>query len=105
SLPDPASASPHDVARFFAGLDDAGRRAPVRPHPLVVGWGSVFGPIDAAVRPGRGEAGPIGEAQGEGAHTRAHQLLGHAEGKQALLEGQGQGGLAGVAACVVDAEG
>ncbi|MFE6844948.1 alpha/beta hydrolase [Streptomyces sp. NPDC057686] len=37
SLPDPASASPHDVARFFGGLDDAGRRELVRRHPLVVG--------------------------------------------------------------------
>ncbi|MFE2548361.1 alpha/beta hydrolase [Streptomyces sp. NPDC059355] len=37
SLPDPASASPHDVARFFAGLDDAERRELVRRHPLVVG--------------------------------------------------------------------
>ncbi|MEV0411245.1 alpha/beta hydrolase [Streptomyces sp. NPDC050448] len=36
-LPDPASASPHDVARFFAGLDDAERRELVRHHPLVVG--------------------------------------------------------------------
>ncbi|WP_327280102.1 MULTISPECIES: alpha/beta hydrolase [unclassified Streptomyces] len=37
SLPDPASASPHDVARFFAGLDDAERRELVRRHPLVAG--------------------------------------------------------------------
>ncbi|WP_328619445.1 alpha/beta hydrolase [Streptomyces sp. NBC_00354] len=37
SLPDPASASPQDVARFFAGLDDAERRELVRHHPLVVG--------------------------------------------------------------------
>ncbi|MFD9515841.1 alpha/beta hydrolase [Streptomyces sp. NPDC059979] len=37
SLPDPATASPHEVARFFAGLDDAARRELVRSHPLVVG--------------------------------------------------------------------
>ncbi|MFI5999467.1 alpha/beta hydrolase [Streptomyces sp. NPDC051366] len=37
SLPDPASASPQDVARFFAGLDDAERRELVRHHPLVAG--------------------------------------------------------------------
>ncbi|WP_327360723.1 alpha/beta hydrolase [Streptomyces sp. NBC_01296] len=36
-LPDPASASPHDAARFFAGLDDAERRELARRHPLVVG--------------------------------------------------------------------
>ncbi|MFF1337590.1 alpha/beta hydrolase [Streptomyces sp. NPDC058290] len=36
-LPDPASASPHDVARFFAGLDDAERRELAGRHPLVVG--------------------------------------------------------------------
>ncbi|MET9885454.1 alpha/beta hydrolase [Streptomyces sp. NPDC006430] len=36
-LPDPASASPYDVARFFAGLDDRGRRELVHSHPLVVG--------------------------------------------------------------------
>ncbi|MGW8781712.1 alpha/beta hydrolase [Streptomyces sp. NPDC055796] len=37
SLPDPASASPRDVARFFAGLDDSARQELVRRHPLVVG--------------------------------------------------------------------
>ncbi|KOV38128.1 MULTISPECIES: alpha/beta hydrolase [Streptomyces] len=36
-LPDPATATPHEVARFFAGLDDAARTALVRTHPLVVG--------------------------------------------------------------------
>ncbi|MYT20799.1 hypothetical protein GTW69_10940, partial [Streptomyces sp. SID7760] len=36
-LPDPADASPQDVARFFAALDDAERRELVREHPLVVG--------------------------------------------------------------------
>lgn len=37
SLPDPATAPPREVARFFAGLDDAARRELVRSHPLVVG--------------------------------------------------------------------
>ncbi|MEW1639735.1 alpha/beta hydrolase [Streptomyces sp. NPDC093801] len=36
-LPDPADADPHEVARFFAGLDGAVRRELVRAHPLVVG--------------------------------------------------------------------
>ncbi|MGW1937440.1 alpha/beta hydrolase [Streptomyces goshikiensis] len=36
-LPDPAGATPQEVARFFAGLDDADRRELVRRHPLVVG--------------------------------------------------------------------
>ncbi|MFB8394128.1 alpha/beta hydrolase [Streptomyces yangpuensis] len=36
-LPDPATATPSEVARFFAGLDDTQRAALVRSHPLVVG--------------------------------------------------------------------
>ncbi|GLX34194.1 hypothetical protein Sros01_02670 [Streptomyces roseochromogenus] len=36
-LPDPASATPREVARFFAGLDETGRRELLRSHPLVVG--------------------------------------------------------------------
>ncbi|MCY0949537.1 alpha/beta hydrolase [Streptomyces sp. H27-S2] len=36
-LPDPASAPPAGVARFFAGLDTAALRYLVRTHPLVVG--------------------------------------------------------------------
>ncbi|MFB6540089.1 alpha/beta hydrolase [Streptomyces noursei] len=36
-LPDPASASPAGVARFFAGLTDAQQRALVARHPLTVG--------------------------------------------------------------------
>ncbi|MGW7100981.1 alpha/beta hydrolase [Streptomyces sp. NPDC054838] len=36
-LPDPATASAPEVARFFAGLDDARRRALLSRHPLVVG--------------------------------------------------------------------
>ncbi|MFE2145815.1 alpha/beta hydrolase [Streptomyces sp. NPDC059456] len=36
-LPDPAGTPPHEVARFFAGLDDAERGELVRRHPLVVG--------------------------------------------------------------------
>lgn len=35
--PDPASAPPSEVARFFAGLDTAERQHLVRAHPLVVG--------------------------------------------------------------------
>ncbi|MDX3536852.1 alpha/beta hydrolase [Streptomyces sp. MB09-01] len=37
ALPDPATATPREVARFFAGLDDAARRELLREHPLVVG--------------------------------------------------------------------
>uniref|UniRef100_A0AAU2K3F9 Alpha/beta hydrolase family protein n=1 Tax=Streptomyces sp. NBC_00049 TaxID=2903617 RepID=A0AAU2K3F9_9ACTN len=37
ALPDPASAAPGEVARFFAGLDGPAREALVRAHPLVVG--------------------------------------------------------------------
>ncbi|MFD8410351.1 alpha/beta hydrolase [Streptomyces sp. NPDC059650] len=36
-LPEPATASAYEVARFLAALDEAGRRGPVRRHPLVVG--------------------------------------------------------------------
>ncbi|GAA0287887.1 alpha/beta hydrolase [Streptomyces polychromogenes] len=36
-LPDPAGASPREVARFFAGLDEDARRGLMRAHPLVVG--------------------------------------------------------------------
>ncbi|MEU9303738.1 alpha/beta hydrolase [Streptomyces sp. NPDC048269] len=37
ALPDPVSATPREVARFFAGLDEAARQELVRSHPLVVG--------------------------------------------------------------------
>ncbi|MGW6613299.1 alpha/beta hydrolase [Streptomyces erythrochromogenes] len=37
ALPDPSTATPQEVARFFAGLDEAARAALVRSHPLVVG--------------------------------------------------------------------
>ncbi|WP_327411850.1 alpha/beta hydrolase [Streptomyces sp. NBC_01233] len=37
ALPDPATATPREVARFFAGLDEAERRELLRDHPLVVG--------------------------------------------------------------------
>ncbi|MEU8437715.1 alpha/beta hydrolase [Streptomyces sp. NPDC029216] len=37
ALPDPATAGPHEVARFFAGLDEGARRELLRAHPLVVG--------------------------------------------------------------------
>lgn len=36
-LPDPARATPSEVARFFAGLDGSRARDLVRAHPLVVG--------------------------------------------------------------------
>ncbi|MEV6684574.1 alpha/beta hydrolase [Streptomyces sp. NPDC051130] len=36
-LPDPATASASEVARFFAGLDDTARGELLRRHPLVVG--------------------------------------------------------------------
>ncbi|MBW5484883.1 alpha/beta hydrolase [Streptomyces bambusae] len=36
-LPDPATASPYEVARFFAGLDESARLLLVRRHPLVAG--------------------------------------------------------------------
>ncbi len=53
SLPDPATATPHEVAVFFAGLDDAARRELVRSHPLVVGN------LDGAPLPLRYEANRI----------------------------------------------
>lgn len=37
ALPDPATATPREVARFFAGLDEAACRELLRDHPLVVG--------------------------------------------------------------------
>ncbi|MFB7463423.1 alpha/beta hydrolase [Streptomyces sp. NPDC056224] len=37
ALPDPASATPREVARFFAGLEEAARRELAGAHPLVVG--------------------------------------------------------------------
>ncbi|WP_327266333.1 alpha/beta hydrolase family protein [Streptomyces sp. NBC_01232] len=55
-LPDPATAAPHEVAAFFAGLDDAARRALVRSHPLVVGN------LDGAPLPLRYEANRIAAA-------------------------------------------
>ncbi|MET9604359.1 alpha/beta hydrolase [Streptomyces sp. NPDC006512] len=36
-LPDPQTAPPAEVARFFAGLDETRRRELLRAHPLVVG--------------------------------------------------------------------
>lgn len=53
ALPDPAGATPHEVARFFAGLDEAARRELVRSHPLVVGN------LDGAPLPLRYEANRI----------------------------------------------
>ncbi|KOG45785.1 hypothetical protein ADK75_29565 [Streptomyces virginiae] len=53
SLPDPATATPLEVAAFFAGLDDAARRDLVRAHPLVVGN------LDGAPLPLRYEANRI----------------------------------------------
>ncbi|MFE2528386.1 alpha/beta hydrolase [Streptomyces sp. NPDC059382] len=37
TLPDPASATPREVAAFFTGLDESGRRRLLLRHPLVVG--------------------------------------------------------------------
>ncbi|MDX6759681.1 alpha/beta hydrolase [Streptomyces sp. F8] len=56
ALPDPATATPREVARFFAGLDDAGRAALVRSHPLVVGN------LDGAPLPLRYEANRLAVA-------------------------------------------
>ncbi|WKV70281.1 alpha/beta hydrolase family protein [Streptomyces sp. PCS3-D2] len=56
ALPDPATATPHEVARFFAGLDAAARTALVRSHPLVVGN------LDGAPVPLRYEANRIAAA-------------------------------------------
>ncbi|MEU6294186.1 alpha/beta hydrolase [Streptomyces erythrochromogenes] len=55
-LPDPATAAPREVARFFAGLDDAARAALVRSHPLVVGN------LDGAPLPLRYEANRLAVA-------------------------------------------
>ncbi|WP_030774079.1 alpha/beta hydrolase [Streptomyces sp. NRRL F-2664] len=59
ALPDPATATPHAVARFFAGLDDAARAALVRSHPLVVGN------LDGAPVALRYEANRLAAATGE----------------------------------------
>ncbi|MFJ9547817.1 alpha/beta hydrolase [Streptomyces erythrochromogenes] len=56
ALPDPATATPQEVARFFAGLDDAARAALVRSHPLVVGN------LDGAPLPLRYEANRLAVA-------------------------------------------
>ncbi|MFC9586586.1 alpha/beta hydrolase [Streptomyces yangpuensis] len=56
TLPDPATAEPSEVARFFAGLDDAHRAALVRSHPLVVGN------LDGAPLPLRYEANRLAVA-------------------------------------------
>ncbi|MER7730530.1 alpha/beta hydrolase [Streptomyces erythrochromogenes] len=56
ALPDPATAAPREVARFFAGLDDAARTALVRSHPLVVGN------LDGAPLPLRYEANRLAVA-------------------------------------------
>ncbi|MFJ4775891.1 alpha/beta hydrolase [Streptomyces sp. NPDC088762] len=56
ALPDPAGATPREVARFFAGLDEAARGELVRSHPLVVGN------LDGAPLPLRYEANRIAVA-------------------------------------------
>ncbi|THA86838.1 alpha/beta hydrolase [Streptomyces sp. A0592] len=56
ALPDPATATPQEVARFFAGLDDTARAALVRSHPLVVGN------LDGAPLPLRYEANRLAVA-------------------------------------------
>lgn len=55
-LPDPATAEPREVARFFAGLDEGARRELLRRHPLVVGN------LDGAPLPLRYEANRIAVA-------------------------------------------
>ncbi|MFD6230838.1 alpha/beta hydrolase [Streptomyces sp. NPDC060232] len=56
ALPDPATATAYEVARFFAGLDGAARSALVRAHPLVVGN------LDGAPLPLRYEANRLAVA-------------------------------------------
>ncbi|MFE5718172.1 alpha/beta hydrolase [Streptomyces erythrochromogenes] len=56
ALPDPSTATPQEVARFFAGLDEAARAALVRSHPLVVGN------LDGAPLPLRYEANRLAVA-------------------------------------------
>ncbi|MFJ1566014.1 alpha/beta hydrolase [Streptomyces erythrochromogenes] len=56
ALPDPATATPQEVARFFTGRDDAARAALVRSHPLVVGN------LDGAPLPLRYEANRLAVA-------------------------------------------
>ncbi|OEJ34878.1 alpha/beta hydrolase [Streptomyces subrutilus] len=64
ALPDPATATPHEVTRFFAGLDEAARRELVRSHPLVVGN------LDGAPLPLRYEANRLAiAATGEARHA------------------------------------
>lgn len=73
-LPDPARASPREVARFFAGLDDAERRGLVRSHPLVLGN------LDGAPLPLRYEANRLavlatGEARFASLASPGRQIL------------------------------
>ncbi|MGW6947006.1 alpha/beta hydrolase [Streptomyces xanthophaeus] len=55
-LPDPADATPYEVARFFAALDEDARRELLHRHPLVVGN------LDGAPLPLRYEANRIAVA-------------------------------------------
>ncbi|MGW5850251.1 alpha/beta hydrolase [Streptomyces sp. NPDC055254] len=73
-LPDPASAAPQEVAHFFAGLDDSGRRELLRRHPLVLGN------LDGAPLPLRYEANRIavtatGEARYASLAAPGRQIL------------------------------
>ncbi|MFD5148252.1 alpha/beta hydrolase [Streptomyces sp. NPDC058401] len=73
-LPDPARATPAEVARFFAGLDETGARELVRAHPLVVGN------LDGAPLPLRYEANRLavlatGEARFASLAAPGRQIL------------------------------
>lgn len=73
-LPDPATAPPREVARFFAGLDDTERRELVRSHPLVVGnlEGS---PVRLRYEANRIAATATGEARYASLATPDRQIL------------------------------
>ncbi|MFJ5807680.1 alpha/beta hydrolase family protein [Streptomyces sp. NBC_01426] len=73
-LPDPASAPPREVAAFFAGLDESGRRRLLLRHPLVVGN------LDGAPLPLRYEANRLavlatGEARFESLAGPGRRIL------------------------------
>ncbi|MGW6685226.1 alpha/beta hydrolase [Streptomyces sp. NPDC054961] len=73
-VPDPAGASPREVARFFAGLDEARTQGLVRSHPLVVGN------LDGAPLPLRYEANRLavlatGEARFASLAAPGRQIL------------------------------
>ncbi|MFJ3838190.1 alpha/beta hydrolase [Streptomyces sp. NPDC054904] len=74
-LPDPWTAAPAEVARFFAGLDEARERELLRAHPLVVGN------LEGAPLPLRYEANRLavtatGEARFASLAAPGRQILG-----------------------------